>query len=464
MTNTLPRAWAAHWAADPSRDVFPGVSCGALDDATRRVAGRFAAIGLQPGDRVIVSCASSIDLVVAYAGAIRFGLVCVPTNTAYREREIAHVVSDAGPSAAIVDDDERAAWIRSVADIPIVGPDVALPDGPDVDVDTPSPDDPMLICYTSGTTGVPKGAVLSHRNLLAGADAVRQAWRWTPDDRLVLALPLFHMHGLGVGVHGTLLAGASAVLLPGFDVDGVLDAAREHAATMFFGVPTMYARFAASPRCSELGGLRLCVSGSAPLPPDLFERIREAAGQPPLERYGMTETMMLCSNPYEGERRPGTVGFPLPGVEMRLADDGEVRVAGPNVFSGYWQRDSSDAFDADGLFRTGDIGELDDDGYLRLVGRRSELIISGGYNVYPREVEDVLREHPSVADAAVVGTPDDEWGEVVTAYVVSDDRDADVLLAFASERLAGYKRPRIVRFVDDLPRNALGKVLKHELR
>jgi malonyl-CoA/methylmalonyl-CoA synthetase len=316
---------------------------------------------------------------------------------------------------------------------------------------------------------------------------VRLAWRWTGDDRLVLALPLFHIHGLGVGLHGTLLAGASAVLLPRFDPDAVLDAAVAHDATLFFGVPTMYARLAASRRLGELGRLRLCVSGSAPLPPAIFDRLAEGSGQRVLERYGMTETGMNVSNPYDGERRPGTVGFPLPGVELRLAAArgtggvpptsaaeaatvGEIQLRGPNVFGGYWRQPAATAaaFTHDGWFKTGDIGQHDPDGYLRLVGRARDLIITGGLNVYPREVEDILLEHPGVAEVAVAGTPDSEWGEVVTAWIVPASAATpparDDLEGFAAERLARFKCPRRFVFVDALPRNALGKVLRQELR
>ncbi|MET0895054.1 MAG: AMP-binding protein, partial [Acidimicrobiia bacterium] len=302
-------------------------------------------------------------------------------------------------------------------------------------------------------------------------EALRLAWRWTADDRLVLALPLFHMHGLGIGLHGSLLAGAGVLLVPRFDPDAVLDTARDHGGTMFFGVPTMYDRLVASPRCAELAELRLCVSGSAPLPPALFAALQEQAGLTVLERYGMTETLMNVSNPFDGERRAGTVGFPLPGVDLMLATDGEILVRGPNVFPGYWERPEaneasfSDADDdGDPWFHSGDIGEFDADGYLAIVGRAKELIISGGFNVYPREVEDVLRNVPGVGDVAVIGTPSTEWGEVVTAVVVVDgDFDADALLAYAAEQLAPYKRPRQVRVIDELPRNALGKVLRHEL-
>jgi malonyl-CoA/methylmalonyl-CoA synthetase len=310
--------------------------------------------------------------------------------------------------------------------------------------------------------------MLTHSNVLASCEALRLAWRWTETDRLVLALPLFHMHGLGVGLHGTLLCGASAVLLPRFDPDAVLDAASEHDATLFFGVPTMYARLAPSARVAELARLRLCVSGSAPLPAALHDALGARAGIRVLERYGMTETVMNVSNPYDGERRAGTVGFALPGVEVCLAETtSEILLRGPNVFPGYWGREEAtrDAFTADRWFRTGDIGARDPEGYLRIVGRAKELIISGGYNVYPREVEDVLLEHPSVAEVAVVGEPSDEWGEVVVAVVVpaTATKDPDALLAFAAEQLAPYKRPRQVRYVGALPRNALGKVVRSEL-
>ncbi len=351
-------------------------------------------------------------------------------------------------------------------------PAVELADGPEPDLDRVTTSDVALLCYTSGTTGTPKGAMLTHGNTLASCEALRLAWRWTDRDRLVLALPLFHVHGLGVGLHGTLLAGGSAVFVPRFEAGAVLDAAREHAATLFFGVPTMYARLAASPRVAELAALRLCVSGSAPLPPSLHDELRARVGVKVLERYGMTETIMNVSNPYHGERRAGTVGFPLPGVEVRLDTDGEILLRGPNVFPGYWHREDATraAFDRDGWFCSGDVGAFDADGYLSIVGRAKDLIISGGFNVYPREVEDVLLTHPGVAEVAVVGEPSDEWGEVVVAVVVAtgdaptaDAPTAEALLALASRELAPYKQPRRIRFVDALPRNALGKVLRHEL-
>ena len=482
---SLPAVWAANRAAAPDRPVLHDprrgwLTAAALERESATVAARLHGAGLRAGDRFLMSAASSAELVVAHIAALRLGLVVVPTNTAYRRREIDHIVGDADPAGALVDDEERAGWIRAARPgTLVVGPEVALPDhvggggsAPPV-LDAAGPDDPGLLGYTSGTTGAPKGAVLSHGNLLAGAEAVTLAWRWTAADRLLLCLPLFHAHGLCVGLHGTLLAGASAVLLPGFELDGVLDAIAEHEATMFFGVPTMYHRFAGSPRAGELRRLRLCVSGSAPLPAELHVQLQAAAGQRILERYGMTETLMNVSNPFDGERRPGSVGLPLPGCEVRLdgagGSEGEIQLRGPNVFAGYWRNEQAtrEAFTDDGWFRSGDLGALDPDGYLRILGRAKELIISGGFNVYPREVEDVLLAHPGVAEAAVVGTPSAEWGEVVTAFVVAADPAAPPaeaeLSAHCEGELAAFKRPRLWRFVDGLPRNALGKVVKREL-
>lgn len=470
---TLPSGWNTAWAKAPSAPVLFEQSAGwtsaaELEDATRTVAGRLQAAGLEPGDRMLFSAQSSLKLVIAHVAALRCGLVVVPANTAYRERELTDIVSDSRPKAALLDDDERAGWVRAAAadDVLVVGPAVDLPDRAPAGLDAAAPCDPALIGYTSGTTGSPKGAVLTHANLLAGSESVALAWRWVADDRLVLALPLFHTHGLCVGLHGTLLAGGSAVLLPRFDVDAVLDSAAEHEATLFFGVPTMYQRLARSSRIGELARLRLCVSGSAPLAAQLHRTLAERGGQQVLERYGMTETLMNVSNPYEGERRAGSVGLPLPGVEVRLSDEGEIQVRGPNVFGGYWERPEATAESfVDSWFRTGDLGQLDSDGYLQILGRIKELIITGGLNVYPREVEEVLQSHPDVAEVAVVGTPSEEWGEVVTAFVVSAaERPAtDELMEFAGQRLAPFKRPRRVQFVDALPRNALGKVLKQDL-
>ena len=470
---SLPGSWTRRWAEDGAarvlfEDTTGWTTAAGLEERTRAVAGRYAAAGLVRGDRLVLSGEAGVDLAVAHVAALRLGLVVVPVNAAYGQREVAAVASDCRPAAAVVDDAERGAWVTEAAGghVVVTGVDVDLPGGPDPVLDDLGPDDPGLLVYTSGTTGAPKGALLSHGNLLASAEAVRLAWRWTPADRLVLTLPLFHVHGLAVGLHGTLTAGASAVLRPRFDAGDLLDSARDHGASLWFGVPTMYARVADSPRLGELARLRLCVSGSAPLSTELWTTVAEGGGQRILERYGMTETLMNVSNPYDGERRPGTVGLPLPGVELRLADGtDEVLLRGPNVMSGYWQRPEATAaaFTDDGWFLSGDVGAHDPDGYLRIVGRRKELIISGGYNVYPREVEDVLRSHPAVRDAAVVGRPDPVWGERVTAFVEADGVTETELLELAAGQLAAYKRPRAVVFVDALPRNALGKVVKAQL-
>jgi malonyl-CoA/methylmalonyl-CoA synthetase len=490
---TLPGAWVAAWAADPDRAVLAAldgavVTAAELADRTATAAARYAAAGLAPGDRVLLSAGPSIDLIVAYVAALRYGLTVVPANTASTGPELAAVAADAAPVLAVLDDPARGAKLGAPMrpDVTVIGPDLAGLPAPATDVarDRAAPGDVALIVYTSGTTGRPKGVPLTHANLLASAHAVRIAWRWEPDDRLALCLPLFHIHGLGVGLHGTLTAGASAVVLPRFDPAAVAVAVRDHRASLFFGVPTMYHRIAGSGHLSGLGGLRLAVSGSAPLPADLHRAVAQGSGQRVLERYGMTETIMLVSNPYDGERRPGTVGYPLPGVSVRLAPreigtaeigtgeigTAEIEVAGPNVIAGYRDRPDADAaaFTADGWFRTGDLGALDADGYLRISGRAKELIITGGYNVYPREVEEALRAHPGVADAAVVGAASGEWGETVVAFVVPADAvDTAVLerqlALWCADRLAPYKCPRAWRWTERVPRNAMGKILRHEL-
>jgi malonyl-CoA/methylmalonyl-CoA synthetase len=443
------------------------------------ITGLLGDLDVAPGDRVVLSCDPSVSTVAAYAAILRVGAVVVPANTGYTRRELEHVVGDVRPVLALASDPARFDGLVPALD-PLRGEgrrrsgDVEAPHGgarSDGELGGEvlgSSDAPAMIAFTSGTTGAPKGAVLSHANLRASAESVAKAWHWTADDTLVLALPLFHMHGLGVGVNGTLVTGGSAVVLPQFSPDAVFDAIAEHRATLFFGVPTMYARLADHPRLPELAGVRLCVSGSAPLAPTLWQRIVDGSGQRVLERYGMSETAMLTSNPYEGQRRPGTVGLPLPGVEVRLGAGDGVEVRGPNVFGGYWERPdaSAAAFTQDGWFRTGDVGAFDDDGYLSLVGRQSELIITGGYNVYPREVEDVLRAHPQVDDAAVVGVPDDAWGERVVAFVVTRDGarlDTGSVDAHCVAELAPYKRPRDWRPIEALPRNAMGKIRRDEL-
>jgi malonyl-CoA/methylmalonyl-CoA synthetase len=476
---TITRGWVEHWRAAPERVVLVDAATGsALTGAdvvarTASIAARLASGGVLPGDRVLLSCAPSVETVLAYVAVLRLGAAVVPANTAYTAGELTHIVTDVRPVLAIVEDPAR------LAGLPLGTHDLTLATVEPREASgwralDAEPDDALaMVAYTSGTTGRPKGAMLSRGNLRSGAEALVEAWRWTPDDRLVHALPMFHMHGLGAAINGSFAAGASMVVLPRFDADAVVAAIDAHAATMFFGVPTMYARLRDAGRLSDLAHLRLLVSGSAPLDPVLFHTVTEQVGQAPVERYGMTETVMLCSNPVDAERRAGSVGLPLPGVQVRLGEGGAVEVLGPNVFGGYWERPDADAaaFTDDGWFRTGDIGERDPDGYLRLVGRASDLIITGGYNVYPREVEDAILEHTDVVDAAVVGLPDDTWGETVAAWVVlregasyGADELAAALAAHVESRLAAYKRPRRWTATGQLPRNAMGKVRRDVLR
>jgi len=442
---------------------------------TLELAGSFKQIGLKKGDRILISGPSTIDLAVAHMAALRFGLIVVPVNGLYQKAELEHVINDASPRAALIDHPNWKEWVQSIdQSIHVSSTTANFPTGPITEIDQVEPNDPALIVYTSGTTGKPKGAILSQRNLLAGAHSVRLAWRWEENDRLLLCLPLFHMHGMGVGLHGTLLAGSSAILQDGFQAEEVMQAINTHQTSMFFGVPTMYHRLARHPQVQEMSKMRLCVSGSAPLAPSLHRKLNQEAGIEVLERYGMTETVMLVSNPYLGERRSGTVGFPLPGVKMKVEEQsGEILVSGPNVFEGYWnQLDANqEAFvdeSTERWFRTGDLGKLDEDGYLKIIGRKKELIISGGYNVYPREVDDVLINHPAIEQVAVAGLPSEEWGEEVTAWIVPTSQEKtpslEEIREFCRQYLAAYKLPQRLVIANTLPRNALGKVLRHELR
>jgi malonyl-CoA/methylmalonyl-CoA synthetase len=331
------------------------------------------------------------------------------------------------------------------------------------------PDSAAAIMYTSGTTGRPKGALIDHGNFLAQGRGALEVWRWTDRDTLVHALPLFHLHGLGMGLHGTLLSGGSAILLP-FTPEGVVRELTHRGGTMLFGVPSMYQRLCEwlESNPTDLSHVRVFVSGSAPLPPALFERCRRLLGQPPVERYGITEGGIVVTNPYDGPRQPGRVGYPFPGVEVKLGEQDEVLLKGGQVFKGYWRNPEAtkEAFTADGWFRTGDVGEIGDDGSLAIRGRIKELIITGGFNVYPREVELVLEQHPSVHEVAVAGVPSEKWGEEVTAFVVASGTrplNEKEIIAFAHERLASYKCPKRVVRVDSLPRNAMGKVQRSAL-
>lgn len=468
---TLLEVWTEHWSARPGApvlvdgwDTARAVGGAELDQCTARIATALADRGVRPGARVVWHGRASLASVHALIGVMRAGGILVPLSPSATDAEIAFVVADSSPVLAITDAPGEPPF-TGVGTVLRMDDVLALADSGDADSGlspspSPRPDDDALIVYTSGTTGKPKGAVHTHASLLAGVQSVVTAWAWRPEDRLILSLPLFHVHGLCAGLFGTLAAGATAIVFDRFDEAAVLGAAPE--STLFFGVPTMYHRLAGS--YGDLSDLRLCVSGSAPLAADLWHELA-ADGVRVLERYGMTETLLTLSNPLHGERRPGSVGVPLPGVEA-VVDEvdahgvGELFVRGPSLCRGYWGHPARDAGD---WFATGDLVSVADDGYVTIQGRRTELIITGGHNVYPAEVEAVLSRHPGVVEVAVVGLPSPEWGETVVAYVVGDP-DPDELRALALAELAPFKCPREVRRIEALPRNALGKVVRGELR
>lgn len=468
--------WRDLWLAHPDHVVLVDSSTGRawtgaeFEHVTAQAARRLADEGVSAGSPVIVSSSPSDATAICFVALLRIGAVAVPVNTAATTREIAHVVAVSGATLAVTDHPERFDGLVRACQVGLVHPDSPRAE----DLDRALAAERALVCFTSGTTGLPKGAPITHSALIAGTAALIECWEWSSDDVLVSALPLFHVHGLLVALAGSLTAGAPIVLLERFDADRVVDCVLERDATLVFGVPTMWARLAESGRLHELSTLRLAISGSAPLSPALFARINDAIGSAPVERYGMTETLIITSTPVRGERRAGTVGVPLPGMNVRIASDGVVEVRGQSVFEGYLADTPNaplrrDGFTEDGWFRTGDIGEWDGEN-LRLVGRASELIITGGFNVYPREVEDVVRTDDAVIDVAVVGVPDDTWGEVVVAFVVVtpeaivDDATLARWEALCVNELAPYKRPRRWNVVADLPRNAMGKVLRSDLR
>ncbi|GAB3753134.1 acyl-CoA synthetase [Microlunatus parietis] len=415
--------------------------------------------------RVAVHAAPTPETVIALVGCLLSGTTAVPVPPDAGASELAHVLSDAEPDGWLgsVPPDPGGLPVRPVA---ADADPLALPE--------PDPAGPALILYTSGTTGPPKGVVLSGAALAAGIDALTEAWQWTADDTLVHGLPLFHVHGLVLGLFGPLRIGSPLV----HTGRPTPEAYASTAGTLYFGVPTVWSRIVAQPDLARrLAKARLLVSGSAPLPTQTFHRLAELTGAPPVERYGMSETLITISTRADGERRPGWVGLPLPGVRTRLRDDagrelphdgetiGSLEVAGPMIFDGYLGRPDATAaaITDDGYVRTGDAAVIDAAGFHKIVGREStDLIKSGGYRIGAGEIESCLREHPAVADVAVIGVPDDDLGQRIVAYVVGDG-DPGELINHVGSRLARHKRPREVRFVPELPRNALGKVQKHLL-
>ena len=455
-----------------------------LHERSLRVAGRFSALGLQRGDRIALYCENRQGFIDAYLAALRCGIIAVPINVLYRESELEHVLEDADVRAIVTSSATRAfvePFGRTIVSVESIEFWARKDDGPTTTLLAARPDDVAIVIYTSGTTGRSKGAMLTHGNLAAIASQLVSAWRWQATDTLAIALPFFHLHGLGAAINGTLAAGARLLFDERFDPAAMLSTLRRPDVTMFFGVPTMYVRL-----LEELGSgappdLRLCVSGSAALSDAVHCEFVERFGIEILERYGATEFGFALGNRYAGPRIPGSVGVPFPGVRVRtclpgtlepvpLGEPGELLVSGPNVFDGYWNdpAGTSAAFanDADGTrwYRSGDLATDDGDVY-RIVGRLKELIISGGFNIYPREIENEIDRYPGVRASAVIGIPDARRGELPIACVEADvDLNADDLLAFVRERLASFKVPRAVYLVDSLPRNAMGKIEKATLR
>jgi len=461
------------------------ISHGAFFAEAARMAARLTAAGLAPGDRVALQLEKSPAMLAVIAGAIRAGIVFLPLNTAYTPAEVGYFVQDSGAKLLLADSARAGALAAAAGGARLMtlaadgSGSFAGPPAAAADPAPRGPDDLAALLYTSGTTGRSKGAMLTHDNLLSNARVLVAAWAFTEADRLLHALPVFHTHGLFVATNVALLARCPVLFLPKFDADAVIGLLPR--ATAMMGVPTFYTRLLEDPRLTRAltAHMRLFVSGSAPLLAATHREWTARTGHAILERYGMTETSMITSNPYDGERRPGTVGFPLPGIEVRLADaagapvppggTGVIEVRGPNVFRGYWGMPEKTAAEMrpDGFFITGDLGQWDGDGYLTIVGRAKDVIISGGFNVYPKEVELALDALPGVLESAVFGVPHPDLGEAVVAAVVPRPGaapDPQALAAALKDGLAGFKRPRHIAIVADLPRNTMGKVQKALLR
>jgi malonyl-CoA/methylmalonyl-CoA synthetase len=456
MNGNLYARLASRFPTNRGQSVFEtldgaAVSYGELEAGVGRLAALLKAKGVAPGDRVAVQAPKSIEAVMLYLATLQIGAVYLPLNTAYTKAEIGYFIADAQPALIVGDAIELAAEAASLA--------------PREAIHAAAESDLAAIVYTSGTTGRSKGAMLSHGALAANGLALTEAWGFTARDVLLHALPIYHVHGLFIALHCVFLAGARALWLPKFGETEVL--AGMARATVMMGVPTFYTRLLADARFTRQAAekMRLFISGSAPLLPSTFAEFEDRIGQPLLERYGMSEAAIITSNPLNGARIAGSVGYPLPGVDLRVAGDGLVQIKGPSVTTGYWRNPekTGEAFTADGYFITGDVGRQDLDGRLWLSGRSSDLIISGGLNVYPKEVELVLDEMAGVVESAVIGLPHRDFGEAVAAVVVGEGDEA-TMIAAARAQLAAFKCPKRVIFVDDLPRNAMGKVLKAELR
>lgn len=456
MNGNLYALLASRFPADRPRAVFvledgSQISYGDLETGVGRLAALLVARGVTPGDRVAAQTAKSPEAVMLYLAVLQIGAVFLPLNTAYTAAEIDYFVTDAEPRLFVTD---AVALAREAAEL-----------APLTAVHEAAPEDLAAIVYTSGTTGRSKGAMLSHANLAANGEALATAWGFTEADVLLHALPIYHVHGLFIALHCVLLRGAAFRWLAKFDEDQVL-AALPHS-TVMMGVPTFYTRLLADRRFDRAAAatIRVFICGSAPLLESTFADFEARAGRRILERYGMSEAAIITTNPLVGERLAGSVGYPLPGVELRIGEAGLVEIKGPSVTRGYWRNPAktAEAFTADGYFITGDVGRTDPDGRVWLNGRASDLIISGGLNVYPKEIELVLDEMAGVSESAVIGCPHPDFGEAVVA-VIAGTGDEAAIIAAARERLAAFKAPKRVFFVEDLPRNAMGKVEKKALR
>lgn len=465
-----------------------------LDRATAMLANLLKSLDLPEGSRIAVQVEKSVEAVMLYLATLRAGYVFLPLNTAYQSAEIEYFIGNAEP-AVVVCSSKNFGWVSKLAFQAGTKHVFTLDDNRTgslleraahcSDQHTPvarAADDLAAILYTSGTTGRSKGAMLTHGNLLSNARVLKDYWGWKEGDVLIHALPIFHVHGLFVAIHGALLNGSKMIWLARFDPKRVIEKMPE--ATVFMGVPTLYVRLLAEPGLTReaVRNMRLFIAGSAPLLIETFQAWQQRTGHTILERYGMSETIMLTSNPYhaqDGERRGGTVGFPLPGVSLRVQDDagqplpvgeiGGIQVKGPSVFKGYWRmpEKTKEEFTADGYFKTGDVGKYDERGYVTIVGRSKDLIISGGYNVYPAEIEGYINELPGVAESAVVGVPHPDFGEVGVAVVVPKvgaQVDGEQVIATLKAKLANFKIPKKCYVVADLPRNTMGKVQKNLLR
>ncbi len=500
-----------------------------LDELVNKTAGYLQSLGLQPGDRVALQLSKCLEFILLHLATIRLGAITLPLNLAYPPDELKYFLEDSGAKLFFALETSKEKIQAILSQLPELKECVFLnPSEPEqfqlritnyqlhsglplrglrdtsrhehaglldhqqlpiTNYQSPITNSPIsslsntaIIIYTSGTTGRPKGAEITHGNLISNLEALHEAWGWQVDDILLHVLPIFHVHGLFVALHGALHAGATALLMRDFDARKTLQTLVDRRCTIFMAVPTIHNRLldVLDAKSFDLSHVRLITSGSDRLPDEVFTGFQETFGHTLLERYGMTETGMNCSNPLHGERRIGSVGHPLPGVEVRIVNAetrevlsdgeiGEVELRGPNIFKGYWNQPdkTSASFSADGWFKTGDLGFREKDGYITLCGRSKDLIISGGLNIYPPEVERVLAEHPAVAACAVIGCPDREWGEKVTAVVVLEKTESatgEELMRFCREKLAPYKSPKSIVFRDDLPRNTMGKVQKAELR